>query len=171
MAGAIEDVRYVQGAPLSAETSRDQFATVEDVLEGDLLKLSNGETVRLAGVVVHGSATVAYTRQLAAGKLVRVEYAAQPKDESGRLLAYVFVVTDKPGQAKVNQPDDYVIMTSGDLQEIFLNATLLRVGYARLTDTPSDAKYRDLFEKLQTGAQEGRRGVWGNEKPGADKVS
>jgi endonuclease YncB( thermonuclease family) len=164
-----------------AETSAEPFTTVEDVMEDAGLKLSSGQTVRLSGVAFPGMETdseyrdrglvssrdvVDYIRQLVAGKQVRLEYEGSRRDEDARPFANVFVVTSKRAQAKVNWPDDYVIMTSREFQEIFLNATLLRAGYVRITNTFSDGKYQDLFEKIQAGAREKRRGMWAQEKKG-----
>src|SRR3989338_2228986 len=77
---------------------------VMKVIDGDTLKLSNGETVRLIGVdtpeTVHpakpvqyfGKEASAFTKRLAEGKAVRLEYDQQrTEDKYGRTLAYVYI--------------------------------------------------------------------------------
>ena len=46
----------------------------------------------------------------------------------------------------------------------FLNAELLRQGYARLMTVPPNIRYVELFRKLQTEAREAKRGLWGRSK-------
>jgi micrococcal nuclease len=127
----------------------DPIYTVRHVIAGDTLMLSDGERVRLIGIdcPAEDKQATEYTRKLVEGKKIRLEFDAGLKDEKGRLWAYVFILTDKLAQSKVNPPDDYVIMTSREFQEIFLNATLLRAGYARVRTVSPNEKYKDLFLK------------------------
>jgi micrococcal nuclease len=94
---------------------QDQLYTVQRVVDGDTLQLSNGEKVRLIGVdtpesadnpklrrdaqktgqdrseiIQMGKEAAGFTRKLVEGKQVRMEYDVQQRDKYGRLLAYVF---------------------------------------------------------------------------------
>lgn len=76
-------------------------ATVQRVLDGRTLELSNGETVSLIGIdmfkdIEQGKRAAEFTRQLVEGKQVRLEYDVQKKDKCGRTLVHVFVDTVFP---------------------------------------------------------------------------
>jgi micrococcal nuclease len=65
---------------------------------------------------------------------------AEPRDRYGRLLAYVYRAAD--GR--------------------FVNAELVREGFARtLTISPND-RYATRFEALQADAKAADRGLWGH---------
>lgn len=126
-----------------------EFHKVTRVVDGDTFVLENGERVRLIGVdtpeTVHPSKPVqyfgkeasAFARNLIEGKRVRLEYDVQQQDRYGRLLAYVYL------------PDG-----------TFVNAELVKQGYAQASTYPPNVKYVDLFTKLQREAREQNRGLW-----------
>jgi len=122
-----------------------------DVVDGDTIKVRLGgevETVRYIGMdtpeTVHptrgpepyGEEASEQNRQLVAGERVRLEFDVEKRDRYGRLLAYVYVDT------------------------LFVNAELLRRGYAQLMTVPPNLRYVDLFRRLQTEAREAGRGLW-----------
>jgi micrococcal nuclease len=76
-------------------------------------------------------------KQLVEGKFVRLEKDISETDRYDRLLRYVYV------------------------DDIFVNAELVRLGYAQVTSYPPDVKYQDLFLELQREAQETNKGLWG----------
>ncbi len=126
-----------------------EFQKVSRVVDGDTFVLENGERVRLIGVdtpeTVHPSKPVqyfgkeasAFTKNLIEGKQVRLEYDVQKQDRYGRLLAYVYL------------PDG-----------TFVNAELVKQGYAQVSTYPPNVKYVDLFARLQREARENNRGLW-----------
>jgi micrococcal nuclease len=69
--------------------------------------------------------------------MVRLELDVQPRDQYGRLLAYVYV------------------------GEVVVNAELVRQGYALLSTVPPNVTHEALFVRLQREAREARRGLWG----------
>jgi micrococcal nuclease len=74
-----------------------------------------------------------------AGRRVRLVAGAEARDRYGRLLAYVYRASDGA----------------------FVNAALVRDGYARtLTIAPND-RYAPRFAALQAGARRAGRGLWG----------
>ncbi len=135
---------------------------VSRVVDGDTLKLENGERVRLIGIdtpelhesqkldrdsqrsgqdkkLIQGMGKQAYefTKNLVEGKHVRLEFDLERNDRYGRLLAYVY------------------------LQDgTFVNAEIIKQGYASLMTYAPNVKYVDLFRKLYTEARENRRGLW-----------
>jgi micrococcal nuclease len=131
-------------------------------VDGDTLKLENGERVRLIGIdtpEMHesnklykdsqrtgqdirtiqamGKKSYIFTRDLVEGKRVRLEFDVEKKDRYERLLAYVYL---KDGT--------------------FLNAEIVKQGYASLMTYPPNVKYADDFVKLYREARENNRGLW-----------
>ena len=135
---------------------------VTRAVDGDTLVLENKERVRLLGIdtpemhesnklyrdsarthqdvrIIQAMGRRAYefTRQLVEGKRVRLEFDVEKKDKYGRLLAYVY------------------------LQDgIFVNAEIVRQGYASLMTYPPNVKNVELFQKLYREARENNRGLW-----------
>ncbi len=77
-----------------------------------------------------------YNRQLVEGKSVRLEKDVSETDKYGRLLRYVY------------------------FGELFVNAELVRSGYAQVATYPPDVKYQDLFLQLEREAKIAGRGLW-----------
>lgn len=75
-------------------------------------------------------------KELVSGKTIRLEKDVSETDRYGRLLRYVYV---------------------GNL---FVNAELVKLGYAQVATYPPDVKYVDLFLQLQREARETGRGLW-----------
>jgi micrococcal nuclease len=67
-------------------------------------------------------------RRLVQGQMVSLEFDVQPRDQDGRLLAYVYV------------------------GEVMMNAELVRQGYALLSTYPPNVKHEALFVRLQREA-------------------
>jgi micrococcal nuclease len=76
-------------------------------------------------------------RRLVAGKTVRLEFDQRRRDHYGRLLAYVYVGS------------------------LFINAELIRQGYAQVLTYKENQRHHDEFVRLQKSAIEARRGLWG----------
>ena len=124
-------------------------AFVDRVVDGDTVVLSTKERVRYIGmdtpelhhphkpVQAYAREAMEFNRNLVEGKRVRLEFDVERRDKYGRLLAYVYL------------PDG-----------TFVNAELVRQGYAHTLTIPPNVKYVDLFVKLQREARESRRGLW-----------
>lgn len=67
---------------------------------------------------------------------MRLELDAQARDRHGRLLAYVWV------------------------DDLMVNAELVRRGYAEVMTVPPNVRYQALFLRLQREAREAARGLW-----------
>jgi len=116
----------------------------------------NGLKVRLIGMdapEIHATARKAagyfgpesrdYLRKLLTGKKVRLEYDVVKYDQYGRTLAYVFLEDGT-----------------------FVNAELLKCGYAMVLTIPPNVRYTDEFLRLQRKARRREIGLWGgNEFP------
>lgn len=134
-------------------TTSAQFseAQVIRVIDGDTIEVNLSGyvyTIRYIGIdtpeTVHPSQPVEYmgkeasdkNKELVEGKVVRLEKDVSETDKYGRLLRYVY---------------------AGDL---FVNAELVRLGYAQVSTYPPDVKYQDYFLELQREAQAAGRGLW-----------
>ena len=127
---------------------------VDSVLDGDTFRSINGEKVRLIGVNApetnhprkpieyYGNEAREFSRSMLEGKEVRLEMDVQERDQYGRLLAYVYLE-----------------------DSTFVNAELLKQGYAQVATYPTNVKYLELFVKLQKEARENKRGLWKETDP------
>ncbi len=130
-------------------------ARVARVIDGDTIVLAGGEKVRYIGVdtpeTVHpqkpvefmGKEASAFNKALVEGKDIRLEYDVGRKDRYGRTLAYVYLDT------------------------LFVNAELVRQGYAQVSTYPPNVKYVDLFVALQREARDAGRGLWSEDAAAA----
>jgi micrococcal nuclease len=156
--------------PAQASVS-SQTAFVERAVDGDTLKLSNRERVRLIGVdtpemhesaklyrdaertgqdvkVIQGMGRQAYefTRALVEGKTVRLEFDVQPRDKYNRLLAYVYLEDGT-----------------------FVNAEIMRNGYAYPMVIPPDVRHAEEFRALFVEARRLKKGLWKDTDPGHER--
>jgi micrococcal nuclease len=124
-------------------------AKVVAVLDGDTIIIDGGEKVRYAGLntpETHhpdklpeycGQEAYEANRRLVAGKTVHLEFDERRRDKYGRLLAYVYV------------------------ESLFVNAELIRQGYAQVSTYKDNQRHHDEFARLQQNAIAARRGMWG----------
>ena len=130
-----------------------QHAAVERVIDGDTIRLSDGQLVRYIGIDApeirrregerwvddpqpFGPEAAQENRRLVEGQRVRLEYDVETHDRYGRLLAYVY---------------------RGDRM---INATLLGEGYATTLTIPPDIRYAERFRTLAAQARRDGRGLW-----------
>ena len=126
---------------------------VQRVVDGDTLLLGTGERVRLIGVDTpetkrpntpveyFGKEASAFTKRLAEGKRIRLEYDQANnhvghKDQYGRTLAYIF-------------------LEDGTL----LNAEIIRQGYGHAFTRYPFSRMEE-FRRLEREAREQGRGLW-----------
>lgn len=136
-------------------------AQVIRVIDGDTIEVNiDGQIYKLRYIGIDTPETVHPTRgeepcgkeasdknrELVEGKVVRLEKDISETDKYGRLLRYVYV---------------------GD---IFINAELVKLGYAQVATYPPDVKYQDLFLQLQREAREAGRGCWGFEEETTEPI-
>jgi micrococcal nuclease len=142
-----------KGKPSASPTPRSpstgRLARVVAVLDGDTIVISGGEKVRYAGLNTPesrhpdmipercGAEAAEANRRLVAGKTVRLEFDQRHRDKYGRLLAYVYV------------------------DGLFVNAELIRQGYAQVFTYRDNQRHHDEFARLQESAIAARRGLWG----------
>jgi micrococcal nuclease len=136
---------------------RANYMNVTKVIDGDTFWVDDGSKkgikIRLIGVDApesrnvfkkvigyYGIESKQYLNSLIAGKKVRLEYDIDTLDQYGRSLAYVY------------------------LQDgTFINAEIVKQGYAMVMTVPPNVKYAEKFFTLQRSAREKNKGLW-NEK-------
>ena len=125
---------------------------VTRVVDGDTLVVTGGERVRLIGmdtpetvapnrpVGCYGKEASAFTASLLPpGTGVRLVGDAEERDVYGRLLAYVYRRSDA----------------------LFVNAELVRRGYAQPLTIPPNVAHADELAALARQARESSQGLWG----------
>ena len=184
-----ENVLKPQSDSLPASLHKTGSESFQDVLvvkviDGDTFELENGERVRLIGVDTPESRKNAKAKRdsqrsqesleeiLRMGQLakealtkivfhkrVRLEFDVGQRDKYGRLLAYVYL----KNEAKEG-PTLFPYYYQPDHNEIFVNATLVQLGYASPMTIPPNVKFADLFQVLSREAQDKKRGLWQDKK-------
>jgi micrococcal nuclease len=124
--------------------------TVSRVVDGDTLKTTTGETIRLIGVDTpetvdpnrpdgcFGSEASNFTKQQLTNKTIRVETDKDPKDRYGRILGYVYLEDGT-----------------------FFNRTLITEGYAKPLSVGRNTAHAMEFANEATFAQSANKGLWG----------
>ncbi|MCD6062641.1 MAG: nuclease (SNase protein) [Flavipsychrobacter sp.] len=126
---------------------------VTKVIDGDTFWIDDKEKVRLIGVDApesrntgrkkigyYGKEAKAFLKSYLMGKRVELKYDVTRTDRYQRTLAYVYLEDGT-----------------------FLNAELVKLGYAMVYTVPPNVKYADDFLELQREARENGRGLWGKE--------
>ena len=143
-------------AAQAAATGADgvTWHTVTRVVDGDTFWVDDGSEeglkVRLTGIDApeprnsgkklkgyFGSESSHYLAQLLDGQLVRLEYDVSRLDRYGRTLAYVYL---RDGT--------------------FVNADLVKNGYAKVMTVPPNVRHADEFVKLAEKARKHKKGLW-----------
>jgi site-specific DNA-methyltransferase (adenine-specific) len=116
---------------------REDYYRVKGVIAPNVLQLHTGSAVRLLGVQPisgHEEATLTFLAKIALRQRVRLEFDEHKHDEDGTLLAYVY-----------------------SENKTFLNAKIIREGYARCNGVHSRAAH---LRRCEEEARRERRGVW-----------
>jgi micrococcal nuclease len=127
-------VRAIDGDTILVRGPGDR---VEDVR---LLGIDTPETVDPRRPVgCYGPEASAFTKHLVTGRAVTLRYDRQLHDRYGRFLAYVWL--DGP-------------------RHLFVNAELMRLGYARSYPFSPNTAHAGLFARLERAAAVAGRGLW-----------
>jgi micrococcal nuclease len=127
---------------LTACTEPQTNVKVTGVIDGDTIIIEGGYRVRYIGIDTPEKDQAYYekakqiNRELVHNKTVRLERDTTDKDRYGRLLRYVYV------------------------EDIFVNAEIVKRGYAYSMTYPPDTKYQVYLEAMEQEARLTRRGMW-----------
>jgi micrococcal nuclease len=136
---------------------RNQYLLVTKIVDGDTFWADNGSEkgvkVRFIGIDApesrnmfkikkeyFGKDAKKYLSELLSGKSVKLISDVDSLDRYGRTLSYVYL---KDGT--------------------FVNAEIIKNGFAVIMTIPPNVKYADEFLKLQQEARENKRGLWKEE--------
>ena len=140
-------------APAAELRAGEDAGRVVRVVDGDTIRValaSGEEAVRYIGVdtpesVKPGSPVECFAKRasafngrLVAGERVRLVRDVEERDRYGRLLAYVYRARDG----------------------LFVNAELLRRGYATVATFPPNVAHEREFRRLARAARRSGRGLW-----------
>ena len=127
----VKVLRVVDGDTIEADVDGEE----EDVR---YIGVDTPESVKPdTPVECYGLEASHFNERLVEGKTVHLEYDAEQRDVYGRLLAYVY------------------------LGDEFVNAELVRRGYAQTLTIPPNTRFADLFARLEREASDDERGLWG----------
>ena len=133
-------------APSETPLAEHETALVVRVLDGDTIEvLLAGETLRLRYIGINSpedgqpfaAETTQANRDFVEGKKVLLEKDVSETDRYNRILRYVYL-----------------------LDGTFINAELVRGGYARAAAYPPDTRYQDYLESVQQKASQAGLGIW-----------
>ncbi len=148
----------VVGCSIQADPDAQEkcvYRAVTKVVDGDTFWIEDGSPkglkVRMIGIDApetrrsenkevgyYGTEAKAYLERRLRGQKVCLEYDVDRRDRYGRELAYVYL------------PDG-----------TFVNAELIRGGYAVLLTIAPNVRHAEEFARLQAEARAEKRGVWG----------
>ncbi|MCL0053044.1 thermonuclease family protein [Dehalococcoidales bacterium] len=94
----------------------------------------------------YGMEALQANRELVEGKIVHLERDVSETDKYGRLLRYVYV------------------------DDVFVNAELVRQGLAQAKAYPPNTKYQEYLEKLEQQARLAGKGIWGIQGDGGSAL-
>ena len=123
--------------------------TVEVTIDGAeedvrYIGIDTPETVKPGSpVACYGPQASAANHRLVEGRTVRLVFGAERRDVYDRLLAYVY--TESPGQPGKGR---------------FVNAALVRQGYARTLEIAPNVEHAPQLSRLQAQAGRAGRGLW-----------
>lgn len=143
-----------EGSLLNDHDILPASALVEEVVDGDTVRIRGGKLIRYIGIDTpelrrkRGGkwiydptpfAKEAYelNKRLVEGKNIRLEYDKEKTDKYNRILAYLYV---------------------GD---IFVNGEMIKTGLARASIYPPNEKYAGLLMNLEKDAKASKMGMWG----------
>ncbi len=135
-------IRFCCVSLLLSSLSCTKTEDISEIIDGDTFKTEHGETVRLLGINAPemgsqgGQIAKDFLTLLIMNRAVRLEKDATDKDDYGRSLRYVY---------------------AGDL---FVNAELVRMGFAETRFYAPDTAHKTELEELEKTAVRNRRGLW-----------
>lgn len=117
-------------------------ARVVEVIDGDTIVIEGGYHVRYIGIDSPEKHEPFYleakriNEDLVEGKVVELQKDITDQDKHGRMLRYIYI------------------------DDIFVNAEIVRLGYANSNAYPPDIKYQIFLDAMANEAKQLKRGMW-----------
>jgi micrococcal nuclease len=133
----------------TADFFENSVHEVVRVIDGDTVDIENKIRIRLLGIdspekgSCYYDESHTYLQELLSGSNILLEKDVSGADRYDRLLRYVYVPAD-------------------DIREddVLINESMVRAGYAKVFAVAPDNRYRDLFSSAQEEAKKEGRGLW-----------
>lgn len=151
LVGAVSIGLVIASGAAAQPGPRERTATLAEVSDGDTMVLADGTRVRLIGIDTpetqhpefgdecYGEAATRFVRTLLEpSDRVRLVLDVERRDQYDRLLAYVYRARDG----------------------LFVNATIVRRGYAYVSTIPPNVAHAEQFRRLAAKARKAERGLW-----------
>ena len=139
---------------MTACASKGQIVT--KILSADTVILNDGTKVRYAGVVSPEPNDPWFAACKAANEFLvlnhKVSLVKEPQSENGVVTAYVYTPIEDSNQTK----------------QLFVNAEMLKFGYAKCTKNGSGFEKKELWQSLKQMEEEAKGykvGVWSEQPP------
>lgn len=141
-----------QSVVIGRASDENRFIKVRRAVDGDTLELENKTVIRLIGINApethhptkgverYGREAAAFAQKMLKGKKIRLEFDVETQDKYGRTLAYAYLEDGT-----------------------FINAELVRQGYAQTMTITPNVKYAKQLLALQREARMAKRGFWGEQ--------
>lgn len=128
---------YFNYAPAKTDNSiySTETARVSEIISGDTLRLDNGNIVRLLSIEAPAPGSNLFYDSarllefLTVNKTIKLERDKQDKDDSGRLLRYVYVEYNG--------------------KEVFINAESVRIGLSLISFTAQNINHKSEIESAR----------------------
>lgn len=120
----------------------NEIYDVDEIIDGDTIRLSTGQKVRLIGINTPESGQPYYNEanqkisELIGGNRVTLKKDVEDKDQYGRLLRYVYV------------------------NDTHVNLEMVRQGMAIAYEFEPNVKYSDEFYEAESQARNAKIGIW-----------
>jgi micrococcal nuclease len=127
---------------VSFQPSSNEIYDVSEIIDGDTIKLTNGERVRLIGINTPERGQPYYQKatekleELIGSNPVRLEADKEDEDQYGRWLRYIYV------------------------NDTFVNLEMVKSGYATAYEFQPNVKYSDKFKEAEQMARNSELGIW-----------
>ena len=139
---AVALVLLVAGCVSETAKTQQRYSSVERVIDGDTIKMDNGDTIRLLGINAPDKKEKLYEESserlahLVLGKYVRMENDSVNRDGYKRLLRYIFV------------------------NNTLVNAEMIREGYAKSYLLQTNLRYAKRLTDAEGYAKSNKLGMW-----------
>lgn len=114
---------------------------------------------RMDQIKAMGEEAYKFTRKLVYQKKIRLEFDLGKTDKYGRLLAYVYIL-DFDFSTLPQDVNKGALVYDKSKKEIFLNASILKSGYADVMMIKPNVKYNKYFLDLEADARSHKEALW-----------